>query len=106
MFGFQVEFQAGANKDVSDSNDGEALRSTITEVFNMRFVVYEQVCPSEDLTLPQKEMLLFVMKMATFVVLLLLVVFNKFVRRILCCRKKFTPVPVAADLKEGFSSYF
>ena len=38
--------------------------NTINEMFNFRFRLYQGVCPSYNMTLPQKEMLLFGMKIS------------------------------------------
>ena len=81
-----MEFQGvERTKNYSFSNN---LRVRLPMVFSMRFFVYQHVCPSDDLTLPQKEMLMFAMKMASFVVLFLLVLFNKLIKTVSFCIQK------------------
>ena len=67
----QVKFKGG-EQQVSESKS--RLRESITELFNFRYTIYQQLCPSDELTLPQKEMILFGMKLTTFIHLLSLAI--------------------------------
>ena len=68
----QVKFQGSQKND--DDSHGNEIRESITKVFNFKFNVYQRVCPSDDLTLPQKIMIQTGMKLVTFVNLFLLMI--------------------------------
>ena len=85
----QVKFQGDQEKD---SHFNEAVRENICNFFNFRFTLYQQVCPSDDLTLPQKEILLFGMKLATFVILLMFFIIHKVIQNLLGFCSKSTSV--------------
>ena len=48
------------------------LRDHVSNIFNFRFAVYQGLCPSDDLVLPQKEAILFLVKILSLVHLVLL----------------------------------
>ena len=70
---FVTKFQAGQKSPTTTTtttttttSQGDAIRDSIRKLFNFRFSVIQRVCPSDDLTLPEKEMILFGMKLTTF----------------------------------------
>ena len=73
----------GTQNDDDDRSDRfSRYRETLADIFNFRFTLIQGICPSDDLTLPQKEIILFAMKMCTFVVLLLLALSSQLMSRI------------------------
>ena len=80
----KVKFQDGSSKSKS-SNSYDGIRCSVSDIFNFRFSVYQGVCPSDDLTLPEKEMLLFGMKLATFAHLLMLGIIFVLLK-MFCCK--------------------
>ena len=88
---------------MSSSNSDGGVREFLTDVFNMRFVVYQQVCPSEDLNLPQKEMILFAMKMATFCALFFFLITYKILKNVPCWWKLSKPVASPSKSSEETS---
>ena len=66
---YQGQKQGEQHQD-SSIND---IREFFSKLFNFRFVLYQGVCPSDDLTLPQKEAILFGMKLTTFIILIILI---------------------------------
>ena len=71
----RVKYQG---KQTSNLTDG--IRQTIDTIFNFRFIIYQGVCPSDTLELPEKEAILFGMKLLTFVMLIILIVAYTLVR--------------------------
>ena len=62
----------------------EVIREYVSNFFNFRFVVYQGVCPSDDLILPEKEMIIFGIKMISLIHLLLIGIAVQMLRRIFC----------------------
>ena len=52
---------------------------TINDIFNFKLKLYQEICPSDSMTLPQKEMVLFALKVSSFVNLFLLYVIAHFI---------------------------
>ena len=58
----KVKFQDRQNKSTKD----DGISDSISKLLDFRFVIYQKVCPWDTLNLPEKEMILFGMKMTTF----------------------------------------
>ena len=67
----KVKYQGQKFEKRQKSSTNE-IRDVISKIVNFRLVLYQGVCPSDDLTLPQKEGILFGMKMMTFCILIAL----------------------------------
>ena len=65
----KVKFQDRIAKEEATS---DATRELISKLFNFRLTINQGLCPSDHLTLPGKEMILFGVKLATFFNLLVI----------------------------------
>ena len=70
--------------EVSSTNN---ILNSISEVFNFRFSLYQGICPSDSLTLPEKELMLFGMKISTFCHLTIVIALFQLIQQI-CCKRQ------------------
>ena len=72
-------------KETFQGKEGQKNKETnkyinaINEMFNFRFKLFQGICPSDNMTLPQKEIILFGMKVSSFVNLFLFFLIVTFV---------------------------
>ena len=92
----KVNFQGGQKKN-EGSSSVDGVREIISDIFNFRFTIYQGICPSDDLTLPMKELILFGMKISSLCELTVLLIVYQLIKVV--CRKRRTqllqqPIPI------------
>ena len=82
--------RSGVEQTSEEGQSTDDTREIIAKLSNFRFMLYQGVCPSDDLTLPEKEKILFFLKMSTFCLLTIAFLVYILIRS-LCCKNKQEP---------------